>query len=471
MNPRSALTLEAEEMRKLGYRVVDILVSHLASLEAKPVTRGECREALAPLLGGPPPEKGSDPARLLDFLEREVFTRIMHLDHPRFFGFIPGPSNYVSVLAEALASGHNVFAGTWLEASAPAMIELQVIDWLRRICGLPEDAGGLFVSGGTMANLTGLAVARRARSASFDAVVYCSDQTHYSIARDLRLLGFRDDSLRKLESDSSFRLPLDALERAVAEDRTAGRKPFLVVANAGTTSTGAVDPLSAIADLCRRENLWLHVDGAYGAPAALTARGKRALAGIERADSLSLDPHKWLFQPYEAGCILVRDRRHLTETFRSSPEYLQDTARKPEDEEVNFSDLGPQGTRSFRALKLWLSMRTFGLESFRRAIDHGLDLAEWTESYLHRSASWEVSSAASLGILCCRYRREGLSESRTEEIHHGLVPQLIEDGTAMVSSTVLRGRTVLHFCLINPRTTEDDVRITLERLQQLAERS
>jgi glutamate/tyrosine decarboxylase-like PLP-dependent enzyme len=470
MNPEPDLQLSVEEMRRLGYRMVDILVAHFESLREKKVTRVESRDALRAIFEEPLPEQGSDPAALLDFLEREVFTRVMHLDHPRFFGFIPGPSNFVSVLAEALASGHNVFAGTWLEASAPAAIELQVVDWLRQLVGAPETAGGLFVSGGTMANLTGLAVARRNRRAVPDAVVYSSDQTHYSIARAMRILGFSNDSLRKLDSDSAFRLPLESLERAIAADRAAGRTPFLVVANAGTTNTGAVDPLREIAGICRRENLWLHVDGAYGASAALTTRGKKALDGIELADSLSLDPHKWLFQPYEAGCVLVRERRHLEETFRAAPEYLKDTARNPEDEEVNFSDLGPQGTRSFRALKLWLSMKTFGLERFRQAIDRGLDLAEWTESYLRRSASWEVASPASLGIVCFRCHREGLSEARLEELHRSLVAALIGDGTAMVSSTELRGKTVLHVCLINPRTTEDDVRKTLARLEELAGR-
>ena len=305
------LDLSREEMRALGHRVVDVLVEHFEKLPDKPVTRKANRATLEARLRVPIPEHGADALEILDQLQRDVFNHIMHVDHPRFFAFVPGPSNFVGAMADALASGFNVFAGTWLEASGPTQIELVTIDWLRQACGLPNSAGGLFVSGGSMANITALAVARHIRLGNRieGAVVYCSDQTHSSIERGLRVLGFRSDQLRTIPSDDHFRLDMSALGQAVEMDRSAGRVPFCVVANAGTTNTGAIDPLSTLVRTCRRENMWLHVDGAYGAAAVLCERGQPLMEGLADADSLSLDPHKWLFQPYEIGCVLVRNER------------------------------------------------------------------------------------------------------------------------------------------------------------------
>jgi len=354
-------------MRALGYRVIDMLVEHFETLPEKPVTRKADRASLEGRLRETLPEQGTDPLAVLDQVERDVFENIMHLDHPRFFAFVPSPSNFVGVMAEALAAGFNVFAGTWLEASGPAQIELVTVDWLRSACGLPVSAGGLFVSGGSMANITALAVARhRVLDDQIPgAVVYCSDQTHSSIERGLWVLGFGRHQLRKVPSDDRFRLDLSALRSAVEADRAAGRVPFCVVANAGTTNTGAVDPLPELADYCDREGLWLHVDGAYGAAAVLCKRGHATLEGLGRADSLSLDPHKWLFQPYEIGCVLVRDERWLRETFHILPEYLIDIEGQAG--EVNFCDRGIQLTRGFRALKLWMSFKVFGQAGFEAA--------------------------------------------------------------------------------------------------------
>src|SRR6266581_5662159 len=265
--PDATLELSGEEMRTLGYRVVDILVEHFEHLRDKPVTRKADRPTLEKQLREALPGQGTDTAKVLEQVEQVVFSNIMHLDHPRFFAFVPSPSNFVSVMADALASGFNVFAGTWLEASGPAEIELVTIDWLRQLCGLPGSAGGLFVSGGSVANLTALGAARhlKLRDQVANAVLYCSDQAHSSIFRALQILGFEPGQARKLQSDHDFRLPVTSLREAIRLDRDAGRLPFCVVANAGTTNTGAVDPLRELVELCRTENLWLHVDGAYGA--------------------------------------------------------------------------------------------------------------------------------------------------------------------------------------------------------------
>lgn len=461
------LELTSEEMRGLGYRIVDQIVEHFEALASKPVMRVSPRVELEAELREPLPEKPTPVDALLDQLQRVIWPNIGNVQHPRFFAFIPSPSNFVSVMADALAAGFNPFAGNWLEGSGPAQIELVTIDWLREMCGLPETAGGLFVSGGSMANLTALAAARRAMldNRSDDAVIYFSDQTHNSIEKALRVLGFAREQIRALPSDEDFRLPVESLRRAVAEDRADGRRPFCVIANAGTTNTGAVDPLNQLADLCERENLWLHVDGAYGAAACLSERGRKLLTGIERADSLSLDPHKWLFQPFEIGCVLARDARLLKKTFHTMAGYLEDTKRA-EEEEINYYDYGVQLTRGFRALKLWLSIKTFGASAFREAINHGFEMAEFAENILRQSGSWRIISPATFGIVTFRYVAEGRPENEVNEIHRRLVEMMAKDGFAFANSTALRGQTVMRLCTINPRTTEDDVRATIKQLEQ-----
>lgn len=464
-----SLQLTPEEMRQLGYRVVDQIVEYYQTVADQPVMRLSPRTELEPLLREPLPEQPTDVQALLAQLQQVVWPNIGNVIHPRFFAFIPSPSNFVSVMADALAAGFNPFAGNWLEGSGPAQIELVTVDWLRQMCGLPETAGGLFVSGGSMANLTALAAARGARFGPHEerAVVYFSDQTHSSLEKALRILGFGHDQVRKLPADEHFRLRVSALRAALAADRAANRLPFCVIANAGTTNTGAIDPLSEIADVCAEQQLWLHVDGAYGAAAALTERGKQLLAGIERADSLSLDPHKWLFQPFEIGCVLLRDARLLKQTYHTMAEYLADTKRA-EEEEINYYDYGPQLTRGFRALKLWLSLKTFGAAAFRQAIEHGFALAEFAEQELRQDRCWQIVNSATMGIVVFRYvPATAATEDECNELNRRLVEAQIADGFLFANSTSVGGRVVQRFCTINYRTTEADVRAAIARLAQL----
>lgn len=464
----AALELSSDAMRALGYRVVDLLVEHWSTLRDQPAGRATPRHELEGRLRRPPPERGSDPESVLARLERDVLAHMGRVHHPRFFAFVPSPSNWVSVLGDAIAAGTNVFAGTWFESSGPAMLELVVVDWLRKWCGLPEGAGGLFVSGGSMANLIGLAVARRVRldDRVEGAVAYCSDQTHSAVDRAMRLLGFATPQLREIPSDGDFRMSIAALREAIVEDRAAGREPFCVIANAGTTNTGAVDPLPELAETCRAEDLWLHADAAYGGAAVLCPAGRDALVGLDAVDSLALDPHKWLFQPYEIGCLLVRDRGWLPETFHVLPDYLRDVEARTG--EVNFADYGLQLTRSFRALKLWLSIEVFGLSAFREAVARGIENAERAEEILRSSDAWEVVTPARLGIVTFRWEPEGLSEERAERVTAALVEASQEDGFTLVSSTRLAGRTVLRLCTINPRTTRGDLEASIHRLAALA---
>lgn len=455
---KNRLELSQDEMRALGYRVVDLLSDHFAQLSEKRVgTKGD-PAVLRPALLEPPPAEPQLPDEIFATLARDIFTNMMNVGHPRHFAFVPVPSNFVSVMADTLASGFNVFNGSWLAGSGSVALELAVIDWLRQWCGLPEEAGGLFVSGGSMANLTAIVAARHAKlnDRIEGAIVYFSDQTHSSVDRAWRVAGFLPEQIRKIPSDAQFRLPLDDLARRIAEDRAAGLRPFAIVANAGTTNTGAIDPLREIAGISKANDLWLHVDGAYGAAAALCDRGRALLKGLELADSLSLDPHKWLFQSMECGCVLLRDASLLKSTYRIMPEYLADVHRNVA--EVNPCDYGIQLTRTFRALKLWMSIQYFGLDAFRTAMERGFELAEFAESKLRAMPCWQIVTPAQMGIVTFHH-----PDADYGKLHNAM----LANGFALATSTVLKGRTVLRFCTINPRTTEDDITQTLDWIDGL----
>jgi aromatic-L-amino-acid/L-tryptophan decarboxylase len=458
------LELPSDEMRQFGYRVVDILVEHLSGLHQAPVGRKGDSAQLRPLFAEPPPEQPVDLEAALRRVLDDVLPNTLHVNHPRFFGFVPGPGNFVSAMADALSSGFNVFNGSWMGGSGAAALELAVVDWFRNFCGLPESGGGIFVSGGSVANMTALAVARHVKLGDrfSDGVVYFSDQTHSSVDRALRVLGFTASQLRRLPSDENFRLDPASVADALARDRAAGLRPFCIVVNAGTTNTGAVDPIADLVELARANDLWIHADGAFGAAAAICDRGRRALAGLEQVDSLSLDPHKWLFQSFECGCVLLRDVALLKATYQILPDYLQDLHRGLE--EVNPCDYGIQLTRSFRALKVWLSMQAFGLAEFRRGVERGFELAERAEARLRQMPDWEVLSPAQMGTVAFRYLPRA---GDTNAMQTRLVEAMLRDGFALVTSTVLRGLTSLRMCTINPRTSDEDIDRTLERLNSL----
>ncbi|HEX6314061.1 MAG TPA: pyridoxal-dependent decarboxylase [Gemmatimonadaceae bacterium] len=462
------LQLSPEAMRAFGHRVVDVIVDHLETLRDRRVAIQKPRAELDAVLGSFADAPAS-PDDVLTLVEREVMGAVTAVDHPRFYAFVPAPGSFVGAMADALSSGFNVFAGHWLAAAGAGAVELQTIDLLRRACMLPEGAGGLFVSGGSMANLSGLAAARAVKLGGPDpaAIVYLSDQAHSSIAKGLRVLGFANHQVKSVAVDDALRMNAHVLATTIADDRARGLKPFCVVASAGTTNTGAVDPLVDLSAICRANDMWLHVDGAYGAAAALTDRGRAALPGLDLADSIALDPHKWLFQPFEIGCVLVRDFRHLHLAFAVHPEdnasYLADVGRVAE-REVVFYEHGVQLTRSFRALKLWMSLRIFGLAAFRAAIDRGIALAEEVEQMLRADGCFEVVTPAQLSVVTFAPRLTSGTLAEANARVERAVERLIADGYAMVTSTQVRGRTVLRFCLIHPDAQLEEVRQTTERL-------
>lgn len=458
---RSDLEMTPDEMLDLAHRAVALVVERLEHLDAQPAWDGGSRMELEPLLREPPPEEGRSAREVMERAVRDVLPRAGRVDHPRFFAFVPSSATWPGVLADFLAAGFNTFQGTWLGAGGPSQLELVVTDWFRDWIGYPADTGGgLFTSGGSAASLDALVAAREAAGAPERPAVYFSDQAHTALVRAARIVGVRPEGIRTVPSDDAFRIRVDALAEALAADRARGFTPIAVCANGGATNTGAVDPIDALADLAEREGVWLHVDAAYGGFAMLSERGARLLHGLHRADSVALDAHKWLFQPFEAGCLMVRDTRRLEAAFSVRPEYLQDTELGME--QVNFADRGLQLTRSFRALKVWMSIQTFGMAAFRRAVVKGIDLADRAAEYVEASPSLELMAPASLGVVCFRYQPgDGRDDAALEALNEAVQARVIESATAMMSSTRLRGVYALRLCIMNHHTTWPDVERTL----------
>jgi len=466
------LELTKEEMRTLGYKAIDELVEHFDTQNSKlPVAEGS-REDMDKLFLEDAPEEPTDAMSVLNFVVDKVMTNSNIVSHPKSYSFVPGPSNYVSTIADTLATGFNVFSGGWVASPAAAELEIVTINWLLKLFGFPSKrGGGIFTSGGSMANLTAIVTARRIKCGEdfSKAVLYLSDQAHSSNIKAITILGFRRDQIRIIPTDLEFKMSLNKLQNAIAKDRLQGLQPFCIVASSGTTNTGTVDPLLELSKICKKEKLWFHIDGAYGGAAILAKNGKQLLKGIDKADSLTVDPHKWFYQPYEMGCLLVRNSTWLKHTFTEKPEYLKDV--EGNDSEINFYDHGVQLTRRFRALKLYMSVKTFGLKAFRKAIDYNLKLAEQTEAILRKSSKWEVVSPATLAVINFRYNsiKLNLNEEELDELNQKISEKIMASREALLVTTILQNQIVLRMCLINPRTTLEDVKGTINLCEKFAE--
>ncbi len=461
-----ALEVDLETMRALGYRMVDLLVDRTAGLDESKVWRGASRAEMESRLREGPPAGPTDAGELFRRLETDVLPFTGQHDHPRFFGYTPSCPTWPGILGDFLASGANVFAGTWVQSAGPSTLELIVIDWFRQWIGYGGRASGILVPGGSLANLTAVACARETQAGgrAENTVVYVTSQVHSSVTRAFQVLGIKPEQVRSIGVDEHLRMRPDALAAAIEADVRGGRQPFMVVATAGTTNTGAIDPIADISAVCSDHDVWLHVDAAYGGFAMLTDRGRGWLAGIDQADSVALDPHKWLYQPYECGCLVVRDGPLLAQAFHVMPDYLQDTAVGGV--EVNFADRGIQLTRAARALKLWLSLQYFGVDAFREAIDRSLDLAVLAQERIEASEELELLSPATLGIVCFRRRPTGVDdEPELEALNTDLVRRFAESGEGLISSTRIDGSYAMRMCILNHRTRAEDVERTLGWLE------
>lgn len=458
-------------MRRSGYEVVDAIVERWATLRDGPAWQGATRETTEPMLHGPAPEEGRELDGLLEKVLGEVMPLAGRIDHPRFLAFIPSSPTWASVLATFLISGYNIFQGTWLESSGPSQIEVTVLDWFREWLGYPAGSSGVLTSGGSAANLLAIVAAREAAGNPERGTIYLSEQSHGSLARAARVAGIDPGRIRLVAADGASRIVPASLRAALAEDRAGGLHPFLVVGNAGTTNTGAIDPLAEIAGIADGEGLWYHVDGAYGGFAILDPEVRALMAGLERSDSVTLDPHKWFFQPYETGCLMVRDPGRLEAAFRIAPDYLQDAAWGPE--HVNFCDRGIQLTRIFRALRIWLSVQRYGLAAHRAEISRAIALARGAAARIRAHPELELLAPPGLGIVCFRYRgpeHAAVPATALDELNRRIQDEIVQSGFAMMSSTRLGGRLSLRFCILNIRTTEEDLADTVDRIVTVGRR-
>lgn len=460
------LQMPPEVMLELANKTAELIVERIKNLPEEQAWDGEFRKELEDQLMEDPPEHGSPALEVLERAAREILPLGARLDHPRSFAFIPSAPTWPGVLADFMASAYQINQCTWLTSSGGSQMELVVIDWMRRWLGYPDTAGGLMTSGGSAASLEALVAARESAGAPERGTVYMSEQSHSALVRAARIMGIKPGHVRMIETDSLFRMDMETLTRSVAEDRAAGFNPVAVCANAGSAGTGAIDPLGPLADFCESEGIWLHVDAAYGGFTILTRRGKDLLSGIERADSIGLDAHKLFFQPYEAGCLLVKDLSNLERAFAVRHDILQDTiwgANHP-----NFSDRGLQLSRSVRALKIWVSVKTFGMAPFRNAISNSMSLATQAEEHVRKSNTMEMLLPASLGIVCFRINPDDtdLDEESLERINRKVLVRVFWEDRALMSSTLLRGMFSLRLCIVNYTTTWDDVRETLEAIER-----
>lgn len=476
VDARAEYAWTSDEVRRVGYRAVDIIADYLERLPAGPAFRPVPAELGAALLTTPLPRSGEAVDDLLDRFAQTISPYPFGNGHPRFFGWVNSPPAVLGVFMDALAATMNpsVAGGN----HAAVWLELQVLEWFKTLLGFPASSMGLLVSGGSSAALTALTVARWRACASRDwdvrsaglqtasgqrvprLIAYKGAEGHGCNQKAIELLGIGRDNIRVVPHDDALRLDAAALDRMLIEDLAAGHAPVAVIASAGTVNTGAIDPLDAIADVCRRHDVWLHVDAAYGGAAILTEAYRDALAGLARADSIALDPHKWMYVPVDAGLVLVRDAAAMRDAFSLVPPYLRtDGDRHGVQGPIWFSEYGAEQTRPFRALKVWALLRHFGVDGYRSLIEHDLALAAHLARRIGDSAGWEMWEPRGLSIVCFRAVPDALATRPDERdaLNRRILTDVQLGGVGFVSGTVLESHFWLRACIVNPLATAADV--------------
>ena len=462
-------------MRTLGHRMVDEMMDYLATVRDRPAWQpvpSSVREALR----RPVPRKPEGAERAYaDFVEHVLPYPLGNI-HPRFWGWVIGTGTPLGALAEMLGAVMNPNVGGG-DHVAP-YVEKQVLDWCKEMLGYPADASGILVSGGSMANLVGLAVARNERAGSNVRVhgvaaagarlsLYGSVEMHSSIQKAVELMGLGSDALRLVPVTDAFEIDIPALEKMIARDRADGLRPFCIVGNAGTVNTGAIDDLAALAQIAERENLWYHVDGAFGALAALDPELKPLLAGMERADSLAFDLHKWMYIPFEAGCTLVRNATAHRDTFSLTPGYLSHAPRGAAGGEVWFNDYGVQLSRGFRALKVWMSLKEHGIDRYAALIRQNVEQARYLASLVRAADDLELVAPVPLNIVCLRYVGGTGDERERDAINRELLMRVHEEGIAVPSTGVVNGRYCLRVANTNHRSRREDFELLVREVRRI----
>jgi glutamate/tyrosine decarboxylase-like PLP-dependent enzyme len=464
-----------DAMRALGHRMVDDMMGYLEQVRERPAWQPVPESARA-ALDRPLPRapEGAEQA-YADFVTHVLPYPLGNI-HPRFWGWVIGTGTPLGALAEMLGAVMNPNVGGGDHGAN--YVERQVLEWCREIFGLPAGTSGILVSGGSMANLVGLAVARN-EGAGYDVrrlgvaaspapfTLYGSSEMHSSIQKAVELLGFGSEALRLVPVNAGFEVDVDALERMIAEDRAAGRLPLCVIGNAGTVNTGAIDDLARLADLCARERLWFHVDGAFGSLAVLDPELAPRLAGMERADSLAFDLHKWLYIPYEAGCTLVRRGTAHRDTFSLTPGYLAHAERGAAGGELWFSEYGIQLSRGFRALKVWMSFKEHGIDRYARLIRQNVDQARYLERLVREAPDLELLAPVPLNIVCFRYVGEVPHGDGLDALNRELLMQLHERGIAVPSNAVVGGRFAIRVAITNHRSRREDFDLLVREVRAI----
>jgi glutamate/tyrosine decarboxylase-like PLP-dependent enzyme len=458
---------EWDELRALGHRMLDDMLDYLRTVRDRPAWR-PVPAAVRARLAEPVPLGATPAAAVYEQFTRDILPYPTGNLHPRFWGWVIGTGTPLAMLADMLASGMNPQVAEFDDA--PAVVENQVIGWLVQLLGLPAGTHGLLVSGGSMANFVGLAVARNAR-AGFDVrdrglqrgepdlprlLVYASTETHSSVRKAVELLGLGNQALRRIPVASNYTIDVAALRRAIAADRAAGHRPICVVGNAGTVNTGATDDLPALAGLCREEGLWLHVDGAFGALAVISPTLRPLVRGIEQADSVAFDLHKWMYLPYEVGCTLVRDQAAHRATFAVTPAYLAAFDRGIAAGGFPFAERGVQLSRGFRALKVWMSIKAHGVEAFARLIEQNVQQAAYLVGRIAAHPRLELLAPAPLNVVCFRYTAPGLGDAALNALNQEILLRIQESGLAVPSHTELGGRFAIRVAITNHRSRRED---------------
>jgi aromatic-L-amino-acid decarboxylase len=461
---------DAKAIRAMAEAATEWVVDYLGSVRDLPVAPAGSSAQLRKALAEPVPGEGRDFAALLEVFRDVVVAGSRHHAHPRFFGYVSAPGTAVAAVADFLASALNANLPAWRSSPAAVEVERLTIDWIREMLGCPPGTGGLFMSGGSLANLTALAAARHAHGARPGAPlrVYASSEAHHSIHKAAALLGIGRDSVREIPVDDRFRMNVGELDRAISRDRATGADPCCVVGTAGTVVTGAVDPLTEVAEVARRHGLWLHVDACYGGFARMAPSAAPLLAGLAEADSIALDPHKWLYLPADCGCLLYRDPDAVRGAFTLGADYTRVLHTEPA-EAFAYWDYGPELTRRFRALKVWMTIAHVGAEAIGAAIESNIDCAGYVAELIARSAEFELLAPVELSIFCFRYRPPGSADGpELDRLNEQIMLALQQDGSSYLSNASIHGRFALRGCVLNYRTTRRDMEILLDDVRRVA---
>jgi len=468
-----------ESMRKLGHRMLDDVLDDLEELQHRPVWKHAPEMVKANFESAPPLDPQS-PDAIYDEYLKYIHPYLLGNCHPRFWGWVAGTGTVIGAFAELLAAATNSTSGAFSYMSSN-YVEYQVLDWFKAMLGFPEEASGLLTSGCSASNLIGLAVARNSkagydlrqkglRTAPKEMILYASKEAHFSLQKAVELLGLGSDSMRRIPVNNALQIDLYALKAAIKNDRDLGYFPFCVIGAAGTTNTGAIDDLNALADICQEEDLWYHVDGAFGAWAAIAPKSKHLVAGMERADSLAFDLHKWMYLPYDIGGLLVRSEEDHRQAFSSASTYTAhgEGMRGLTGVDVTWmSDYGFQLSRSFPALKAWMTIKEHGVRKYGRLIQQNIDQAHYLAKLVEAEPELKMALPVSLNVVCFRYTRADLLDSQLDELNKHIEIELQEQGIAVPSIVIIDDKKYLHVAITNNRSHREDFDILVREVTRL----